>query len=396
MKKKIIFLSLILGLLVLFITPITVNADWEDTSNEPVLTTEWDEYRIPANEVVEFYSPYFVVFFDIPLNNINDKVLVFNKYSVIEMWQHFAPYQPAIDFTYESKPSETEELGYFINNYNMTTSEKEDAYNRFFNSQYVFFTEDMGGVDSITLRLYLDSRLYSKDSLNYLEPDFYKDLVYLIPIEDLPALNSFNLISRKYYFKDYGETDGESYYFDFSDIPTTYDYFIFNFEDNVSKVLLYGPYAEKRLDINTDIGVRLIDRNDLNWEIEAPDGLDDGDYFIVYDYNYIINLKDSLSTGFIDSYNTGYNNGKFIGIKEGYDKGWFYGYENGYADGEHDGYELGTEEGTTTGSILLSVFHSVGTILDIELLPNIKIGHFVLIPLVFGIVMFIVGKRRDD
>lgn len=306
-KKILIFTFItVLGLLS-FALPLTVSAKWEDTENNPVLTTEWDEYKVLPYSRVDTYQSYFVVNYNIPLADINNKVLVFNKYSNLDYWGVFGGGQNEILIEYTNKPSVSRKTGYDINSSTMTETEKEDAYNRFFNSQFLFMDEDLVGVSKITLTLWLNSNGFSKNPPDYLDLDYYNDIVYLMPIDKLPALNSFNLKSMKFYFKDYATYTGVGYYqFDFSHIPKTYDYFIFNFGDNVSRALYCGNELAYLIDINTDIGVRIIDRNNLKWKIRFISSFNNDDnYFIAYDYNYIINLKDSLSRDILDSYNTG-------------------------------------------------------------------------------------------
>ena len=48
------------------------------------------------------------------------------------------------------------------------------------------------------------------------------------------------------------------------------------------------------------------------------------------------------------------------------------------------------------GGLLSSVFIGLGSLLSIEILPGIYIGAIVAVPLVFGIIFFILGKRKGD
>jgi len=390
--KKILIFTLItvLGLLS-FALPLTVSAKWEDTNNNPVLTTEWDQYKVAPYSRVNTYQQYFVVNYNIPLADINNKVLVFNKYSNLDYWGVFGGGQNEILIEYTNKPSVLRKTGYYINSSTMTESEKEDAYNRFFNSQFLFMNEDLAGVSKITLTLWLNSNGFSKNPPDYLDLDYYNDIVYLIPIDDLPALNSFNLKSMKFYFKDYATYTTPGYYsFNFSTIPITYDYFIFTFSDNEARSLFYGDDYE--ININSDFGIRLIDRFDLYWDIYFYNSFDNDDnYFVAYDYNYIINLSDSLSRDILDSYNTGFRNGKDKGLEEGQSEASSYWYYEGFREGKEEGLRLSTDH--SFYSIISQVFSGIGTFLAIELLPNITFGAIFAVPLVFGIIFFIIGKR---
>ena len=401
-KKILIFTFItVLGLLS-FVLPLTVSAQWEDTNNNPVLTTEWEQYKVAPYSRINTYQDYFIVSYNISLADINNKVLVFNKYSVLDYWGVFGGGQNEILIEYTNKPSVLRKTGYYINSNTMTETEKEEAYNRFFNSQFLFMNEDLDGVSKITLTLWLNSNGFSKSPPDYLELDYYNDIVYLIPINELPALNSFNLKSMKFYFKDFVTWLGSGFYvFDFSHIPNSYDYFIFNFDNNVSRTLYYGIDLDKTLNINTDIGIRLVDRNNLHWKIKFTSSFNNEDnYFIAYDYNYIINLKDSLSRDVLDAYNTGYNNGYDNGFIDGGNEGMLEGYLSGYDEGYYNGYDQGINVVSDLSfySLISQVFSGIGTFLAIELLPNITFGAIFAVPLVFGIIFFIIGKRggKDD
>lgn len=319
MRRKLLFsfIFVLLGLVFSLSFSLKAEAIWEDTNNNPVLTTEWDNFKLSATSRIDTYETYFIVTYNIPLTDINNKVLVFNKYSVLDSWNKFGGSQSDIVIEYSNKPSVVRRTGYYINNTSMTEIEREDAFNRFFNSQFLFLNEDLQNVSKITLTLWLDSNGFSKSPPNYENLDYYDDIVYLMPIDELPLLNSFNLKSRKYYFKDYAIYNGSNfYYFDFSTIPNVYDYFIFNFSDNIPRSLIYGnDYIE--ISVNTNFGIMLTDRDDLNWDLFFYNDFNDDDYFIAYDYNYITNLNDSLSRDIIDAYNTGFRNGKDKGLDEG-------------------------------------------------------------------------------
>lgn len=157
------------------------------------------------------------------------------------------------------------------------------------------------------------------------------------------------------------------------------------------------------------------------------------DLYLEYDSVYVWNHY--LEVNYVDDdemytlgYNDGYKQGKIDGVRDGINQGFAQGYNQGLKDGEDNGYELGYDfaknewgyevdgvmmnayeygqmmynkaltENMETGGfmvILGSMFNAVGVLLSVELLPNITIGSFVLIPLVFGVVMFIIGKKKE-
>lgn len=103
-------------------------------------------------------------------------------------------------------------------------------------------------------------------------------------------------------------------------------------------------------------------------------------------------------------YDMGFNAGKQSGINQGKELGkqeyginfnglwrtaeWYGNYR--YNKGLSENVEAGG-----FGMLLSSAFTAVGAFLSIELLPNISIGALVAIPVVFGVVMFIIGRRKE-
>lgn len=135
----------------------------------------------------------------------------------------------------------------------------------------------------------------------------------------------------------------------------------------------------------------------------------------VYEWNKVayVGYKDLLTTysqAWQEGYDEGYDYGKDDGFNEGYHEGRDYGYELGkvetidlykdewFEQGKSVGYAEGLDENISTGGfmmILSSAFLGVSTLLGIELLPNITLGMIVAVPLVFGLLFFILGKRKD-
>lgn len=113
------------------------------------------------------------------------------------------------------------------------------------------------------------------------------------------------------------------------------------------------------------------------------DGIDIG-----YDLGY--------DDGESDGYDLGYADGKIDGIDIGYNDGYSFGYDNGYDLGYNDGYQTAINDGSADfgiTSLLSGLFVGLGSLLSIELLPNISIGMIIAVPVVFGIIAFILGKR---
>lgn len=150
--------------------------------------------------------------------------------------------------------------------------------------------------------------------------------------------------------------------------------------------------------------------NILGWQLVGYENQVSLDY---YDYNngYQDGYWDGRNYGFKQGQEVGYNTGYSLGHDDGYDLGYDRGYDDGFDygqdiaydlgfdDGYDDGYDVGLNESLEAGGfsmLLSSMFTAVGTLLAIELLPNIYLGMFVAVPLVFGVIMFIIGKRKDD
>lgn len=117
------------------------------------------------------------------------------------------------------------------------------------------------------------------------------------------------------------------------------------------------------------------------------EGRDEG-IDIGYDWGY--------DDGLDDGYSDGYDDGKIDGIDIGYNDGYSFGYDNGYDLGYNDGYQTAINDGSAEfglTTMLSGLFVGLGSLLSIELLPNISIGMIIAVPVVFGIIAFILGKR---
>lgn len=111
-----------------------------------------------------------------------------------------------------------------------------------------------------------------------------------------------------------------------------------------------------------------------------------------YSRGYTAGLDDGEVIGYNQGYSVGYGDGEVVGYNDGYD----YGYNNGYDLGFDDGYQAAVNDGSADfgiKSLMSGLFVGLGSLLSIELLPNISIGMIVAVPVVFGIIAFILGKR---
>ena len=146
----------------------------------------------------------------------------------------------------------------------------------------------------------------------------------------------------------------------------------------------------------------------------------DWDEFIYLNQDEQIFLGYLQAAGYTDLYDVGYNAGHFIGYKNGFDIGQITGQQNLYDDGANawgltgtdawdyiNGWSIGQSSGYATGynlgvlevmdeSLNIGTFiqiaaDGVGGLLAVELLPNISLGMIVAVPLIFGLIAFVVG-----
>lgn len=122
-----------------------------------------------------------------------------------------------------------------------------------------------------------------------------------------------------------------------------------------------------------------------------------------YDAGYQDGLDDAVDFDDNDFYNQGYEDAKTEYENSGYDVGYedaktdYYQprYDAGYNVGKSAGYQdgLNDSEANPLLSMLIGSFSAIGVILDINILPGISIGMLILIPVLFGIIAFIIGRR---
>lgn len=152
--------------------------------------------------------------------------------------------------------------------------------------------------------------------------------------------------------------------------------------------------------------------NDRGFFYQPYDTRIEGVRFEYYnpDYDYQDGYDDGYTDGYQAGREAGYQTGKedgyYNGWNDGYDEGWEKGNESGYNRGYEKGHNEGYQKGYNTGineqladkdftNILKSAFIAIGSLLAINLLPGISIGAIIAVPIVFGIIAFVLGKRKD-
>lgn len=92
-------------------------------------------------------------------------------------------------------------------------------------------------------------------------------------------------------------------------------------------------------------------------------------------------------------YDYGYDNGYDLGERNGYAEGFRLGHADGYTEGYADG-EAGETAVSRAVTLIGSIFTAIGSIMSIELFPNVPMGLFFLVPLFFAVVGLILWIWR--
>ena len=71
-------------------------------------------------------------------------------------------------------------------------------------------------------------------------------------------------------------------------------------------------------------------------------------------------------------------------------------YDTGFTDGFEQGKNVAVDESLWIYSFTRSVFNGFAQVLNVEILPNIKLGYLIAIPLVLSVLRFILGFFKGD
>ena len=128
-----------------------------------------------------------------------------------------------------------------------------------------------------------------------------------------------------------------------------------------------------------------------------------------FDYSdfmqYVINdNRKAITPLFINSssYSTIINNIQNSAFSNGKQNGYDLGYQEGLLDNAtafNEGYELGIGDNIIPKNIIgwfRIVARGVQSVLDIEILPYMKVGYIISIPIMFGLILFIIRLVRGD
>lgn len=160
------------------------------------------------------------------------------------------------------------------------------------------------------------------------------------------------------------------------------------------------------------IGTIPVNTAEYDYMVITGQGIDGGDYrtkdigfssfnlnqngIFISSYNsanLLVATPFSYKSDYSQGYEDGYEAGKNEGIEEGYQQGYDDGEENGFNDGYQMGLEQGRAENDSYGitPFVQTIFNGFSTMLNIEIFPKIKLWYIIGIPLIFGIVKFIIG-----
>ena len=71
-------------------------------------------------------------------------------------------------------------------------------------------------------------------------------------------------------------------------------------------------------------------------------------------------------------------------------------YDSGFVDGYNVGKNESVDQSLWIYSFTRSVFNGFAQVLNVEILPNIKLGYLIAIPLVLSVLRFILGFFKGD
>lgn len=188
------------------------------------------------------------------------------------------------------------------------------------------------------------------------------------------------------------------------------------FRDDSAFYIYYDIYTDAYMEgydvgysegIERGYGDGYIDGHGDGYDEGYNNGLNDNNgYNLGYNKGKSEGFQNGYDEGHFEGYNSGYSNGYNTGITEGYNNGLTNGYNQGYDEGFLEGYDEGYNYGYNVGineqledkdftHLLKSVFIGIGSFLGINLLPGITIGAIIAVPIIFGIIAFILGRRKE-
>lgn len=163
------------------------------------------------------------------------------------------------------------------------------------------------------------------------------------------------------------------------------DYISSDYDENMDNPNMFFKYLRTNLHSN-----EILFLSNVNPTSSLSGNILGYNYYFTNRYNYFNDLR---ITGYRGGYNFGYSEGASSDNTQAFN------------DGKEVGYQLGIEEGYAQGmrgdnavssaiNVLKSVFGALGAFFSIELFPHITIGLFLLVPLFFSVLGFILWIWR--
>lgn len=206
----------------------------------------------------------------------------------------------------------------------------------------------------------------------------YRFSNYGLELEDMWLGEILDMASWRYYSRplkyilNISYDDKNSYLV--YDLRDTY-----NSPSTITKSLIQGDFERVEITVNLDNFVifRLYDRyRNVVYELNSDDDLE---------------LMQNLDIAVFTNINQ-------TDFQKGYENGFKQGKDEGYTSGKSHGYNEGLAETDAIGfnALLTTIFVGLGGFLSINILPNISIGAIIAVPIVFGLIYFIIGRRKGD
>lgn len=238
-------------------------------------------------------------------------------------------------------------------------------------------------------------------NVNFIETNYYNESTY---IEIVFTLESIQFIDNPYFSDLYEDYWPEYMFFHvknfdnslYSFYSTTFRNIVF-MDDNKIHASVRIPkevftYYIEEIAQTTEIMFFTRFRQDYLADVS--------EYFQLF-----VKAENKYESGYDDGYWDGYIEGVKDafedGYNQGYDEGYDLGYDDGFNVGDNAGYTRGLNDGTSAWGVLFSTMLSTfGAILSIEIFPNLTIGMIAAVPLILGLLAFIIGVakggRRND
>lgn len=116
---------------------------------------------------------------------------------------------------------------------------------------------------------------------------------------------------------------------------------------------------------------------------------------VSYYFKLYVKTESQYQLGYDEGYNRGWEDGEYYGYFNGHDDGYTVGYDDGYSYGHDIGRNEGLNEGTSAWGVLFtSMLSTFGAVLSIEIFPNLTLGMIAAVPLILGLLSFIIGVAK--